>query len=214
MASTKTVTYDIRDLNGIIIPNKSIKVNIETSDNNPKYLIHKTLIIKDSLKRQGTVSCKTRSEVRGGGKKPWKQKGTGRARSGSSNSPLWKGGGVAFGPRPKNTTKKINQKERRLALMTALCKCSNKILVIENNFNFLNKPSTKEISLQINKINPDIQNSKCLVILHEINENLMLSMRNLNYVDLISHKKLNLRQLLIAKTIIITEKALLNITTL
>jgi large subunit ribosomal protein L4 len=98
--------------------------------------------------------------------------------------------------------------------MTALCKCSNKILVIENNFNFLNKPSTKEISLQLKKINPESQNSKCLVIAHEINENLMLSMRNLNYVDLISHKKLNLRQLLIAKTIIITEKALLNITTL
>jgi len=120
MTVNKQLSYDVRDSHGAAILNKSSSISLRVSDSAPKYLIHKAIVIQDRNRRQGTASCKTRSEVRGGGKKPWKQKGTGQARSGSSNSPLWNGGGVTFGPKPKSYDKKINIKEKQLALTTAL----------------------------------------------------------------------------------------------
>ena len=93
MASKKTLNYKIHALSGDITSETSITLSVQ--DNNPKYLLHRAVVAQNNSARQGTASCKTRSEVRGGGKKPWKQKGTGNARSGSSNSPLWNGGGVA-----------------------------------------------------------------------------------------------------------------------
>ena len=113
MTLTKQLTYEVRDLNGAIKPNQSISLALKINESRPKYLIHRILILQDANRRQGTASCKTRSEVRGGGRKPWKQKGTGQARSGSSNSPLWNGGGVTFGPKPRDYYKKINIKERQ-----------------------------------------------------------------------------------------------------
>merc|ERR1711920_1206310 len=95
-------------------------------------LIHRDILRHQLSQKQGTVSTKTRSEVRGGGKKPWQQKGTGRARAGSSRSPLWKGGGVIFGPKPRTTNLKLNKKERNLALQTLFYNKRNNILVIEN----------------------------------------------------------------------------------
>merc|ERR1712231_47060 len=94
--------------------------------------IHKDILRHQMSQKQGTVSTKTRSEVRGGGRKPWQQKGTGRARAGSNSSPLWKGGGVIFGPKPKKTILKLNKKERKLALQTLLYNKRNNISVIDN----------------------------------------------------------------------------------
>ena len=97
---------------------QELKLSIlETKGN---YLLHRDLLRHYSSQRQGTTSTKTRSEVQGGGRKPWRQKGTGRARAGSNRSPLWKGGGVVFGPKPKTISLKLNKKERRLALQTLL----------------------------------------------------------------------------------------------
>lgn len=84
------------------------------------HIVHRALVRQMANARQGTVSTKTRAEVRGGGRKPWRQKGTGRARAGSNRSPLWRGGGVIFGPKPRDYSLKMNRKERRLALRTAL----------------------------------------------------------------------------------------------
>lgn len=96
------------------------ELNLNIVEKSGNYLVHKDLLRHQTLQRQATSSTKTRSQVRGGGRKPWKQKGTGRARAGSNRSPLWKGGGVIFGPKPKMVTFKLNKKERRLALQTLL----------------------------------------------------------------------------------------------
>ena len=94
------------------------------SEENAAHIVHRALVRQINNGRQGTASSKTRAEVRGGGRKPWRQKGTGRARAGSIRSPLWRGGGVIFGPKPRDYTTKMNRKERRLALRTAFQGCS------------------------------------------------------------------------------------------
>jgi large subunit ribosomal protein L4 len=119
MTIQKFITYTPLDTNGQQLEsNHELTLNVLEASGN--YLLHKDLLRHMNSKKQGTVSTKTRSEVRGGGRKPWKQKGTGRARAGSSRSPLWKGGGVIFGPKPKTINLKLNKKERRLALQTLL----------------------------------------------------------------------------------------------
>jgi large subunit ribosomal protein L4 len=169
-------------------------------------------VIQDRNRRQGTASCKTRSEVRGGGRKPWKQKGTGQARSGSSNSPLWNGGGVTFGPKPRSYNKKINIKERQLALSTAFYHSMHKVLVVEDTFNSRSTSKTKDIVTILGKIIPNDQGARSLIIVHESNNNLSLSLRNIPNVQLLYANTVNLRDLLLAKHVLITEKALTNIT--
>ncbi len=112
MIIQKFITYAPLDINGKQLDsNCELKLNVlETSGN---YLLHKDFLRHYSSQKQGTVSTKTRSEVRGGGRKPWKQKGTGRARAGSNRSHLWKGGGGIFGPKQKKILLKLNKKERR-----------------------------------------------------------------------------------------------------
>ena len=214
MTENKQLSYDVRDSHGAAILNKSSSISLRVSDSAPKYLIHKAIVIQDRNRRQGTASCKTRSEVRGGGKKPWKQKGTGQARSGSSNSPLWNGGGVTFGPKPKSYDKKINIKEKQLALTTAFYHSMHKVTVVENTFNSIPTPKTKNLVTTLEKIIPLGTNSRSLVIVHEANDNLTLSIRNIPNVQLLYANTLNLRDLLLAKNILITEKALTNITQL
>ena len=119
MTVQKSIEYNSLDSNGQISSDKyNFKLNILEDSGN--YLIHRDILRHKLSQKQGSVSTKTRSEVRGGGKKPWQQKGTGRARAGSSRSPLWRGGGVTFGPKPKTTSLKLNKKERNLALQTLL----------------------------------------------------------------------------------------------
>lgn len=206
MTLIKEFKYNVLDGNGNLVTNKSVHLKID--DRTSKYLVHKSLVIQDLNKRQGTASCKTRSEVRGGGKKPWKQKGTGRARSGSSNSPLWKGGGVAFGPKPRVYRKKINSKERQLALRTTLFNSSLKTKVLENSFQDLESASTKNFSTAMHKITPLNRDRKVLLITDNPNKNLKLATRNLSNVQLLSPNTLSLRDLLVSKEILITENAL------
>ena len=119
MAVKKFVNYT-----SIINPDTTLNTNynlqLNVLDNSGNYLIYKDILRHQISQRQNSASTKTRSEVRGGGRKPWRQKGTGRARAGSNRSPLWKGGGVIFGPKPKKTKFKLNKKERKLALQTLL----------------------------------------------------------------------------------------------
>ena len=127
MAVQKFIKYTPLDITGKPL-NFKHELTLNILDKSGNYLLHKDLLRHLSSKRQGTVSTKTRSEVRGGGRKPWQQKGTGRARAGSNRSPLWKGGGVIFGPKPKKVALKLNKKERRLALQTLLYNKKNTLL--------------------------------------------------------------------------------------
>lgn len=211
MTVIKQLQYNVQDLNGLIIPNKFVSISLKVNDSTPKYLIQKSLVIQATNKRQGTASSKTRSEVRGGGKKPWKQKGTGRARSGSSNSPLWNGGGVTFGPKPRIYNKKMNLKEKRLALTTAFYNNSYKVKVIENLFSNPTKPCTKEILNDLSRI-VELNNKKTLIVINEISEAIKLSLRNIPHIQLLHTHSLNVRDIILSKHIILTENSLLNIT--
>ena len=206
MTIQKFITYTPLDINGKQLDsNCELKLNVlETSGN---YLLHKDLLRHYSSQKQGTVSTKTRSEVRGGGRKPWKQKGTGRARAGSNRSPLWKGGGVIFGPKPKKVSLKLNKKERRLALQTLLYNKKNNILIIENLENEISEPKTKNF-LKICKDCAIDLNQKILVIVSNKTLPLKLSTQNLKNVELISASNLNTLSLLKAKQIILTPLAI------
>lgn len=208
MTLLKELQYNVLDKEGNVLPNKSIAISVKVDTVTSKYLIHKSLVIQDLNRRQGTASSKTRSEVKGGGKKPWKQKGTGRARSGSSNSPLWKGGGVTFGPKPRTYNKKINSKEKQLALRTTLYNSTHKTKVLDNSFENLETMSTKDVSKIINKITSLDREKRILVVASNPNNNLKLAIRNLPNVQLSYSNSVNLRDLLISKEILITESAL------
>jgi large subunit ribosomal protein L4 len=156
------------------------------------------------------VSTKTRSEIAGGGKKPWKQKGTGNARSGSSNSPLWSGGGVAFGPKPRSYAHKINTKERRLAITTALHYNFSKVTVVEalpqNKIN--TKSTLTELSSILDLSQPK---KKTLIITDTHNKQLALSVRNVRNLKLSSANAINVVDILQPDQILVTENALKHI---
>jgi len=206
MTVQKFITYTPFDIDGNKLDvNHEITLNVsETSGN---YLLHRDLVRHSNSQRQGTVSTKTRSEVRGGGRKPWQQKGTGRARAGSNRSPLWKGGGVIFGPKPKKSFLKLNKKERQLALRTLLYNKKNNILVIENLETESIESKTKSFLkiCQNCSINLD---QKLLVIVSKKTMPLKLATQNLKNVELISASNLNTFSLLKAKQIILTPLAI------
>jgi large subunit ribosomal protein L4 len=185
--------------------NSELKLNVSEASGN--YLLHKDLLKHFNSQRQGTVSTKTRSEVRGGGRKPWKQKGTGRARAGSNRSPLWKGGGVIFGPKPRKFYLKLNKKERRLALQTLLYNKKNKIVVISNLENDFTESKTKMFIKVCNNCGISVE-QKILVIASKKTASLKLSTQNLKNVELISASNLNTISLLKSQQIITTSTAL------
>ena len=206
MTIQKFITYTPFDINGKQLEsNHELKLNVLEESGN--YLLHKDLLRHFTSKKQGTVSTKTRSEVRGGGRKPWRQKGTGRARAGSNRSPLWKGGGVIFGPKPKKITLKLNKKERRLALQTLLYNKKNNILIIENLENELTEPKTKTF-LKVCKNCSITLDQKVLVIVSKKTTALKLATQNISNVELISASNLNTLSLLKAKQIILTPLAI------
>jgi large subunit ribosomal protein L4 len=171
-------------------------------------LIHKIYLTQLKNKRKHTASTKTKSEVRGGGRKPWKQKGTGRARAGSSRSPLWTGGGVSFGPKPHTVSKKANKKERRLAILSALYLKKQQFVFIEDNIlNDFKTIKTKNVCQLISTLN--IKNdSKLLFITSKPNKKLWLATRNLKNVQITTANCLNIEQLLHANNIILSNTSL------
>uniref|UniRef100_A0A7S0W8A5 Large ribosomal subunit protein uL4c n=1 Tax=Hemiselmis tepida TaxID=464990 RepID=A0A7S0W8A5_9CRYP len=209
MAAIETINYKVNSLDKDSSSEKSVSLELKVTPNNSKYILHRAVVKQDSQSRQGTSSTKTRSEVRAGGKKPWKQKGTGQARSGSKNSPLWNGGGVAFGPKPRSYKKKINNKEFKLALQTALYSCNSKIVVVENFTDEVQKPNTKSVLQKLENV-VDLK-TKTLLVIKEPNKNISLSVRNVDKVNLLYSNTLNVKDLLMATKIIITEDALENI---
>ena len=171
-------------------------------------LIHRVYLTQIKNARKYTASTKTKSEVRGGGRKPWKQKGTGRARAGSSRSPLLVGGGVSFGPRPRIVSKKINKKERRLAILSAFYLKKKEFLFVQDTlFSDSTITKTKQIIKTLNELNLS-SDSKILIILTAPNQKLWLATRNLKNIDLTVATCLNIKQLLNTNHIVLSNSSL------
>jgi len=202
MTIQKFIKYTPLDITGKSL-NSTQELTLNILEQSGNYLLHKDLLRHSSLKRQGTVSTKTRSEVRGGGRKPWKQKGTGRARAGSNRSPLWKGGGVIFGPKPKIVSFKLNKKERRLALQTLLYNKKNNIVIIENLEDGVTEFKTKNF-LTICKNCQIDTTQKILLVVSKKTAALKAATQNLKNVELVLASNLNTFSLLKAKQIILT----------
>lgn len=188
-----------------------IKTFIENLENKKQAigLIHKIYLAKLKSSRKYTASTKTKSEVRGGGRKPWKQKGTGQARAGSTRSPLWVGGGVIFGPKPRSVSKKANKKEKRLAILSALYLKKQQLRYVENEF--LDEISlnikTKTISSFLSNLEIDL-NSRVLFVLAKPNNSFWLAARNIKNVEVTVANCLNLDQVLKANNIILSTTSL------
>jgi large subunit ribosomal protein L4 len=206
MTVQKFIKYNPLNIDGQKL-DSTYQLEFNVLEDSGNYLLHKDLLRHLSSQRQGTVSTKTRSEVRGGGRKPWRQKGTGRARAGSNRSPLWKGGGVIFGPKPKKVFLKVNKKERRLALQTLLYNKKNHILVIENLETAIDDPKTKSFLKICQNCSINL-NQKILVIVSKKTMPLKLATQNLKNVELISASNLNTFSLLKATQIIITPSSI------
>ena len=167
-------------------------------------VMHDAIVLAQASLRQGTASTKTRSEVSGGGRKPYKQKGTGNARQGSTRSPQWPGGGIVFGPKPRKYDKKQNRKERRLALKSALTsKFQDKELVIVENLNLADN-KTKTFNEMLKNLKID---GKALVVYADENENLFLASRNNNKVAVVAFNEINVLDLVAANYLLIDESS-------
>lgn len=168
------------------------------------HVLHEAVVLQQASVRQGTHKVKGRSEVRGGGRKPWKQKGTGRARQGSIRAPQWRGGGIVFGPTPRSYGFKLPKKVRRLAIKSAL---SSK--VIDNNIIVLDQlsfaqPKTKEFVAVLNNLKVD---RKALVVTKDFEDNVALSARNIPGVKFVTAEGVNVLDVLVYDKLIITKDA-------
>ena len=168
-----------------------------------EHLVHMAVVNQLANNRQGTQSAKTRSEVSGGGRKPWRQKGTGHARQGSTRSPQWTGGGVVFAPKPRDYSFKMNKKEKRIALLSALSSkvADNKIVVLDA-FN-LDEVKTKKFAEVMSNLKVD----KALVVIEGENKNVVLPGRNIPTVKVSATNEINTYDVLKYETFVVTKAA-------
>jgi large subunit ribosomal protein L4 len=173
-------------------------------------LVHESVRAEMAAKRQGTSSTKTRGEVRGGGAKPWRQKGTGRARAGSSRSPIWTGGGTVFGPKPRHYTFKVNRKERRAAFRSALSIHAERGSIAVFDVKAFDTPSTKAAAKLLSDWGAA---GSLLVILAEVEEQAALSFRNLGHVrGVLPSTAVGVADLIGAANVLVSEAALEELT--
>jgi large subunit ribosomal protein L4 len=168
------------------------------------HVLHQAVVMQQASQRLGTHKTKGRSEVRGGGRKPWKQKGTGRARQGSIRAPQWRGGGIVFGPTPRSYGFKLPKKVRRLAIKSALSSkvVDNEIIVLDQLQ--INQPKTKEIVALLKNLNV---NRKALVVTSAFDENVALSTRNIPGIKFITAEGINVLDVMVYDKLIITKEA-------
>ena len=172
-----------------------------------EHLVHMAVVAQLANNRQGTQKAKTRSEVSGGGRKPWRQKGTGHARQGSTRAPQWTGGGVVFAPTPRDYTIRLNKKEKRLALKSVLTNCVN-----ENKFIVLDELKFDEIKTKKMQAVLDALNvSKALIVLNENDANVVKSARNIANVQTALTNTINVYDILKYNTVVVTKAAVATI---
>ena len=186
----------------LTIPNSYNSDTIQIKSN---YLIHRALRKQQFNQRQGTTSTKTRSEVKGGGRKPWKQKGTGRARAGSIRSPLWRGGGVTFGPKPRTFKQKINRKEWRLSLKLLLINKFKNICIVK--LSDLKIDKTKNVLISLKNFIP-ISFEKVLLIIPKFNKDFIRVTKNIKNIQVLPANCLNTQDILMAHHIFVCQESL------
>src|SRR4030095_163451 len=172
------------------------------------HLLHQTVVMQLNNRRSGTAATKSKGFVRGGGKKPWRQKGTGRARAGSIRSPLWAGGGVIFGPKPRDYTSSMPKKMRQLALKSALATRANELVVVKD-FSGLKEAKTKAMAAVLKAL--ELAGKKVLLVLDRASaqfEQVERSARNIAGVKVIEINNLNVKDLLESDAVLTTEQAL------
>lgn len=200
------IDCEVKNWEGEAVGHTTLELKVAAGEN-AAHIVHRALVRQRANARQGTASSKTRSEVRGGGRKPWRQKGTGRARAGSIRSPLWRGGGVIFGPKPRDFSQKMNRKERRLGLRTALDERAADLIVVEDIAGQLPQPKTRELVAALARWGVEA-GERVLLILAEVPEPVYLSARNISTVKLIRADSLNIYDLLRADKLVATATAL------
>ena len=201
MATLETLKWDGKKGGKVTL---DLKIAKDTSAGD---LIHRAVLRQLANKRQGTASTLTRSEVRGGGRKPYKQKGTGRARQGSIRTPLRPGGGIIFGPKPRSYNLEMNRKERRLALRTALMSRISEIKTVDDFGSNIKEPKTKEIIEGLLRLGID-KSQKILVILEAPSLIIKKSIKNIPNVKLMLADQLNVFDILNANQIVIGKSAI------
>jgi len=199
-------TIDIKNLDGKVVGNMELLDSIFSVDVN-EHAVHMSVVQYLANQRQGTKSTKTRAEVRGGGRKPWRQKGTGRARQGSIRSPQWVGGGVVFAPKPRDFSFKLNKKQKRLALKSVLTSkfINNELIVLEN----LDLPEIKTKSMA--KVCAALNVEKGLFVVEGGNQNAVLSARNIPSIKTAGVNTINVYDILKYDNLIVTKEAMLKI---
>ena len=193
----------ILNINGEKLEDIKLNENIFGIEPNKNVLYDAIILARASL-RQGTHSTKTRAEVSGGGRKPWRQKGTGHARQGSIRAVQWRGGGIAFGPTPRDYSKKMNRKERRLALKSAMSTKVEDMIIVDDIK--LTTPKTKDMLNLLKGLN--LENAKTLIVVKELDENIILASRNLQNIALIDATEINVLDLIAADKVLITKEAI------
>ena len=197
MANISVFNIEGKEVGSIELNDAVFGVNVN------EHLVHMAVVAQLANKRQGTQKAKTRSEVSGGGRKPWKQKGTGHARQGSTRSPQWKGGGVVFAPTPRDYTINLNKKEKRIALKSALTSrvLENKFIVVD--YFAMSEIKTKKMQQTLNNLNV----KKALVVCAENEKNTVLSVRNIYGVKAASPKTINVYDILKYNTVVASKDA-------
>ena len=191
--------YNIEGKEGGTIDLSDAVFGVEVNE----HLVHMAVVSQLANKRQGTQKAKTRSEVSGGGRKPWRQKGTGHARQGSTRSPQWTGGGVVFAPKPRDYSFKMNKKEKRAALCSALSsKVAESQIIVLDEFK-LDEIKTKKFVEVMN----NLKASKALVVLEGENKNVVLSGRNIPTVKVTATNEINTYDVLKYETLVVTKAA-------
>ena len=197
MANVKVFNMSGSEVGSIELNDSIFAVEVNT------HVMHQAVVQYLANKRQGTQSALTRAEVRGGGRKPWRQKGTGRARQGSTRSPQWTGGGVVFAPKPRDYSFKLNKKVKRLALKSALTtKVNDGKFVVVDEIN-LPEMKTKEMVKVLNNLNVN----KSLVILEDANEKAVVAARNIPTVKTASVSTINVYDILKYDSVVVTKAA-------
>lgn len=200
---------DVVDFEGT--PTGQATVTLKTAGEKSEYVVHRKLVAELANRRQGSANTKTRSEVRGGGRKPFAQKGTGRARAGSIRTPLKPGGGVIHGPKPRDFSKKMNKKERRLAISSALLNAAGAMTVVSDFESNFSAPNTKMMAAALSRWGLDTDSEHVLLITNAIDDNVVLSGRNISRLCMSVASNLNVYDILRADKIVATESALATI---
>lgn len=194
---------DVLDVKGNVVGDVELSEGIFGIEPN-EHVVHEVVVALLANRRQGTRSAKTRAEVRGGGRKPWRQKGTGRARAGTIRSPLWKGGGVIFAPKSRDYSKKVNKKVRALAMKSVFsAKAQDNELRVLNEL-VMEAPKTKEMVAVLNNINAQ----KALIVLPDNNEAIIRSANNIPKVATTTVNELNVYDMLKYDVLIMTQESL------